>query len=128
MNEEEVIIEPEVEKKLNPNEKSWAIAVHLLAFVTFIGIPLGNILGPLILWLIKKGDMPLVDEQGKSALNFQISMTIYAVISFFLIFAFVGIVLLPIVIIMDIICTIIAAVKVNNGEPYSYPLSIHFLK
>lgn len=122
---DEVVLEP---KNQNPNEKSWAIAVHLLAFIQFIGIPFGNILGPLVLWLIKKGEMPLVDEQGKAAINFQISMTIYAVISFVLVFVLIGLALLPLVLIVDIVCTIIAAVKVNNQEPYSYPFSIRFLK
>ncbi|MBU1120234.1 DUF4870 domain-containing protein, partial [Patescibacteria group bacterium] len=50
---------------------------HLSSFVAFIGIPFGNVLGPLIIWLVKKNEMPLVEVNGKEALNFQISMSIY---------------------------------------------------
>ena len=52
---------------------------HLLSLTLLIGVPLGNILGPLIIWLIKRDEDPFVDLCGKESLNFQISMTIYIV-------------------------------------------------
>jgi len=62
-------------------EKTWGLFCHLSAFGLFVFPPFGNILGPLIIWLIKKDESPYVDKQGKESLNFQISFTIYAFIA-----------------------------------------------
>ena len=75
----------------------WAMLCHLSTFAGMVGIPFGNILGPLIIWLIKKDEYPFVDDQGKEALNFQISMTVYLIVSVLLCFVLVGFILLPIV-------------------------------
>jgi len=114
----------------NPDkpDRTWDLLCHLLALTGLIGVPLGNILGPLVIWLIKKDQLPSVDAHGKESLNFQISMTIYAIVAAISIFAIIGFVLLPAVIITDLILVIIAAVKASNGEFYRYPLTIRFLK
>jgi len=82
----------------------------------------------LIIWQIKKNEHPFMDEQGKEAVNFQISMLIYGIIAGLLCFACVGFVLVPAVVIVDVIFLLIAAVKANNGEHYRYPLTIRFIK
>lgn len=106
----------------------WGMSAHLASLAGFIGIPLGNIIGPLVVWLIKKDEMEFVDEQGKEALNFQISMTIYAIVSALTIMLFIGIILLPIVILADLILTIVAAINARDGNHYQYPLTIRFIK
>lgn len=108
------------------DECMWAMLCHLTALSGYIGVPFGNIVGPLVVWLIKKDEMPLVDDQGKESLNFQISVLIYAVVSGLAILILIGIVLLPAVLIFSIVMTIIAAVKANSGEVYRYPLTIRF--
>ena len=102
---------------------------HLSALVLYLGIPFGNVFGPLIVWMIKRAEIPLVDEQGKESLNFQLSVVIYALIisPTFCIFG-LGAFLLLALLIAQIILVIIAAVKVNNGENFQYPLTIRFLK
>jgi len=115
-------------EKLASEEKNWAVLTHLSALSIFIGIPFGNIIGPLVMWLIKKDVFPFVDEQGKEALNFQISMTIYILISAILIVVLIGFILLPLCLICDLVFTIIAALKASDGEHYRYPLTIRFLK
>ncbi len=105
---------------------TWGMLCHLSALSGFIGIPLGNILGPLVIWLVKKDESPFVDEQGKESLNFQISMIIYGVVAGLSIFLIIGIVLLPAVIVTDIVLVIIASIKVSKGERYRYPLTIRF--
>ncbi len=72
--------------------------------------------------------MPLVDDQGKESLNFQISMTLYYILSTILIIALIGIVLLIGLSIFNLIVVIIASVKANKGEKYRYPLCIRFIK
>ena len=111
----------------NRDENMWAMFCHLSALAGFV-IPLGNILGPLVIWLIKKDEYPLVNDQGKEALNFQISMTIFLIVSAILIIVLIGIVLLIGLAVFDIIVTIIAMVKANEGVAYRYPLNIRFIK
>ena len=108
--------------------RMWGMFSHLTALSAFIGIPFGNIIGPLIIWLIKREEFPLVDDQGRESLNFQISMTIYTIVSFFLCFIIIGFLILPAVLLADLILVIIASVKANKGEAYRYPLTIRFIK
>ncbi len=108
--------------------KLWCLACHLSALSGFIGVPFGWVVGPLIVWLIKGKEIPAVQEHGKDALNFQISMTIYGIVAGLLIFAFVGFLLLPAVAIADLVLTILAGLKAYNGERFQYPLTIRFLK
>jgi len=121
---------PEVSKEVDKDARMWAMFCHLAGLALFIPIIpiIGNVIGPLIIWQIKKDDYPFVDEQGKEAVNFQISMLIYGVIAAILIFACIGAVLLPAVIIFDVVFLLIAAVKANNGQHYRYPLTIRFIK
>ena len=109
-------------------ERTWATFCHLSSLVAFIGIPFGNILGPLVIWLIKKNEMPLVDQEGKSALNFQISMTIYTVVAFILCFIAIGFLLIFPIILFNVVLVIIAAIKTSNGEKFQYPCTILFVK
>lgn len=105
----------------------WAMACHLSAFTGYL-LPFGHIVGPLIVWLIKGKESARVDRHCKEALNFQISMTIYLLISGVLVFAVVGIFLLAALSIADFILIIVAAVKTRSGEDYRYPLTIRFIK
>ena len=109
---------------------------HLSALAICIGIPFGNIIGPLIVWLIKKDEFPSVNVHGKQSLNFQITVTIALVATsvagfvsvliccigylFFIVAGLIGL--------AGLILPIIAGVKANNGESYQYPYSIEFVK
>jgi len=108
--------------------RMWATFCHLSALSFLIGVPLGNILGPLIFWLIKKDEFPFVDGEGKESLNFQISMTIYGFIAFLLCFVMIGFVLLIGLFIAEIVLVILASISANRGESYSYPCTIRFIK
>lgn len=100
---------------------------HLSAFLGFI-IPFGNILGPLVIWLIKKAEYPFVDDQGKEALNFQISILIAFIISAILMFIAIGFLLMVAVAIYAIVMIIIAAIKANEGVAYRYPYALRLIK
>ncbi len=115
-------------KKANNPANTWAMLCHLLGLCTFIGIPFGNIIGPLVVWLIKGKEYDFVDEQGKEALNFQISMTIYALIAGLLIIILIGWILIFALVVADIVLTIMASIKVNNGESYRYPYIFRLIK
>ena len=105
---------------VSADEKNFGMLAHLLAIFT-------NFIGPLVIWLVKKDESAFVDRHGKEALNFQISVMIYCIVSSFLVVFLIGILLLTAVSIMDLVCCIIAAIKASNGEEYSYPLSIRFV-
>lgn len=110
------------------DEQNWAMLCHLSALAGFV-VPFGNLLGPLVVWLLKRAEMPLVERHGREALNFQITVSIAAVISFLLMFVLIGFVLIAIVGITALVLTVMAAVKVSNGElDYRYPWSLRLLK
>ena len=100
---------------------------HLSALVGYL-IPLGNIIGPLLIWQIKKKEMPAIDAHGKEALNFQISLVIYFLVAAVLTFVLIGIPLMFALAIFGLVCTIMAGLKANNGELWHYPLTIRLLK
>ena len=107
-------------------ERTWGMLAHLSALVQFLGVP--SIVGPLVVWLVKKDTMPFVNDQGKEALNFQITVLIAAIISAALICVVVGIFMLIAVGLYALIFSIIAAVKANEGVAYRYPLTIRLVK
>ncbi len=119
-------------READPKARMWAMFCHLAAFAGLLPVVpgLGCLLGPLIVWLIKKDEYPFVDEQGKEALNFQITMFIYAVVAGLLMLLCVGIFLLVAVGVVDVVLVILAAIKVNDGYHYRYPypLIIRFIK
>ena len=107
--------------------RQWAMFCHFAAFLGFV-FPLGNLIGPLIVWQIKKDLDPFVDEQGKEALNFQISVAIAFMLSVLLMLVVVGFLLASLVAIGAIVLTIIAGIKVNEGQAYRYPFSWRLIK
>ena len=115
--------------------RMWNMLCHLSALAGFIGVPFGNIIGPLLVWQIKKNEFPSVEIHGKAALNFQITVTIAALVgvvtAVVLSFFCVGYLLIPVVMLIGLagmIFAIIAGIKANNGEDYKYPYSIEFVK
>jgi len=117
--------ENDVKKK--KDAQLWATLCHLGGFAGFI-FPFGNIIAPLIIWLIKREEYEFVDDQGKEALNFQISMSIYLILAAVLILIIIGFVLLIGLIIFAIIMMVMAAIKTSEGDRYVYPLTIRLIK
>ena len=116
-----------METAINREERNWAMACHLSALTAvFSGI--GMIVGPLVVWLIKKDEMPFVDDQGKEALNFQITMMIALLICTPLIFLVIGLLLIPLICLFDLIMVIIASIKSADGERYRYPFALRLVR
>jgi len=119
------------------DERMWGMLCHLSSLAGSV-IPMGNIVGPLVVWMIKKDEYAFVDDQGKESLNFQISIAIYVVAAIALYFLMIGIFAVPIfgllmsvmaaITIFGLVMSVIAAVKANGGEYYRYPLTIRFVK
>ena len=120
----------EANEELNKDARMWAMFCHLAGLAGFLPIVpvIGSIIAPLVIWQMKKDDFKFVDEQGKEAVNFQISILIYALVAGLLCFVCIGFVLLPGVYIFDLVFLLIAAIKANDGRQYRYPLTIRFIK
>ena len=89
-----------------------------------VGFP---ILGPLIVWLVKKDQSSYLDRQGRELLNFQLSYLLYAFLSFWLCFILIGVPLLFAIGIATIVLTIIGIVNAAEGKVYRFPLTIRLL-
>ncbi len=109
-------------------ERDWAMFSHLSTLLSFLGLPLVNIIAPLVMWQMKKEEMPFGSSQAKECLNFQITATLAILISIPLCFVIIGFLFLIPIVILDLVFTIIAAVKANEGVEYRYPLTIRFIK
>ena len=115
--------------------RTWAVLCHASALLGFVFPIVAHVLGPLIVWQLKRTDLPEIDEHGKESLNFQISMLIYtaglAVVCFILMFILVGFLLLPlfgVLHLLNLIFVIIASVKASEGKLYRYPMTIRLIK
>jgi uncharacterized Tic20 family protein len=105
----------------------WSMLCHLSALAGFL-IPLGNIIGPLIVWQMKKNEYPQVDDQGKESLNFQITVSIAVVVCLLLMLVVIGAFLLLIVGLGSLILIIIGGLKANEGVLYRYPVNLRLIK
>ena len=119
-----------VRKEVNKDARMWAMFCHLSGLAALLPILpfIGGIIAPIIIWQIKKDEHPFVNEQGKEAVNFQISILIYELVAGLLVFLCVGAFLLFAVMIFNIVFLVIAAIKANDGFHYHYPLCIRFIK
>ncbi len=107
--------------------RNWAMTCHLAGFLGYT-FPFGHIFGPLAVWLFKGEKYPLVDDQGKEALNFQLSISLYLIVAALLTLAVIGFALLGILVVFHFIVIIVAAVRARSGERYRYPLTIRFIR
>ena len=107
--------------------RNWAMICHLSALSGYL-IPFGNILGPLIIWVLKKDDDPFINDQGKEVLNFQLTMTMVLFFCAILIFILIGFLLIAALGIAVLIMTVVGAINANEGRYYRYPMTIRFFK
>ncbi|MEM7601868.1 MAG: DUF4870 domain-containing protein [Verrucomicrobiota bacterium] len=112
-------------------ERNWAVAAHLASVAGWVGIPFGHILAPLVVWLIKKDESEFVRGQAIESLNFQISMTIYALVAGAVAATVIGLVVaIPAIIVIaigDVIYTLVGAIRVSEGVAYRYPWTIRLI-
>ena len=127
---------PPMQQQVVTKDRTWEMLAHLSALAMFVLPAFGNMIGPLVVWLLKRED-PAVDAHGKEALNFQLSLWLYlvgaTVTTLVLTLFIIGIFLWPLLIgafafwhLFDAIMVIIAAVKASNGQFFRYPLTIRF--
>jgi uncharacterized protein len=108
-------------------ERNWAVFCHLGGLGGLLVPGVGQVLGPLVLWLARRKESAFVDHHGREALNFQISMTLYAVVAVALIWVLIGFVLILAVLVVQFVFMVIASVAASQGEEYRYPLTLRLV-
>ena len=105
----------------------WATLLHLSMLSGYL-IPFAGFVAPIIIWQIKKDELPAIDVHGKNAANWLISLMIYFVVASVLSLLFIGIPLIFALITISVVFPIIGAIRANNGEIWQYPLSLKIIK
>lgn len=117
--------------------RQWGMLCHLAGLLFLTRIPFADIIGPLVIWLLKREDHNYIDKQGRESLNFQISMALYAYAITVPVFL-LGVMRLPLAaitvggalivlhLLLHVSLTIIGAVKANNGCLIRYPFTMRF--
>lgn len=113
--------EPDPEQPSESETRKWLTWLHLSGLFVML-------FPPLIIWVLKKDEIPAMEKHGPDVMNFQISMWIYLIAASMLIFLAIGILILPLLGIFSTFVVIINTVRVANGNSYKYPLSIRFIK
>jgi len=121
-----------------PDVRTMGMLCHLAALVGLLGNGIGFLLGPLVVWLIKKDDHPFIDDQGREAINFQLTVLIVGIVTgivawicamtvILLIVAIPLLLLLGVLAIVALVLTIIGGLRAKDGIAYRYPFSFRFL-
>lgn len=113
---EETVSQPEMSREA----RNMAMLCHLLGVMGFFA--------PLMIWLIEREKHRFVDEHGRDAMNYQISLLLYCAVSFLLTLVIIGVLMLCVLIVVHVVLVIVGAVKASRGEPWHYPIAISFLK
>jgi uncharacterized Tic20 family protein len=121
--------------EIDKQERKWAMFCHLagLAGLSPLLPVIGCAVAPLVIWQLKSDEFPFVAEQGRRAVNFQLSMLLYVTIGTIIcLVSLIGVFLIPVVFcvfgLVDLMLVLIAAVKANRGQHYRYPIAIRFFK
>ena len=108
--------------------RTWCVLCHASALLGLFTYFIGHIFGPLIVWLLKRGDAVEIDAHGKESINFQLSMLIYDAVAAILCLVLIGFPILIVLWVLNTVLVIVAAIKAGDGELYRYPLTIRFVK
>jgi uncharacterized Tic20 family protein len=107
--------------------RQWSMFLHL-SLLTGLIIPFAGLIVPILIWQIKKEELPELDDHGKIVVNWIISEVIYLFVCFVLSFVIIGIFLIPIIGGISIVFPIIGGIQANKGILWKYPLSLNILK
>lgn len=119
-------LEPQLSEK-DKTTNTWAMVLHL-SVLSGLVVPLAGLIVPIVIYLVKKDELPGLKPHGDVVFNWMISALIYAIISVILMIVLVGFLLAPLVAILSLVFPIIGGIKASDGEVWPYPLSIRFFK
>ena len=110
----------------NKEAQNWAIFSHLGGLIGSLihAIPFGGIAGAAVVWLLKRNESEVVDRNGREALNFQISMSLWFALAMWSGIAFA----VPVLAALHLAFPVVAAIAASKGESYRYPLTVRFIQ
>jgi uncharacterized Tic20 family protein len=123
----DIQVEDNGDNPVSPKERRIAAICHLSGFIGFLIPPIGHLLGPLLVWLIYRDKSLFIDDQGREAVNFQLSTTFYVIASSLLVFIFVGMFLMVILSVFWLVFVVVATVRSSQGSLFRYPLNLRIL-
>ena len=112
---------------VDESARTTAMAAHLSTFAGLI-VPFGSVIGPLAVWLTRRDRDPFIDQAGREALNFGISIAIYGAVLLVAALLLVGIPFLIIGVVAWVVLASLAAVKASQGQAYRYPLTLRLVR
>jgi uncharacterized Tic20 family protein len=115
-----------VTSAISKEERNWAMFAHLSALLVYPTL-IGGIVGPLVIWLMRKDDMSFAADQAKETLNFQITVYLIGLVCCILFLILIGFVLFGLLVVAHVVLTIIAAVKASEGVAYRYPFNLRLI-
>ena len=127
MNTESFLPASSLPPALTKEDRTWGMAVHLSAFAGHV-FPFAHIIAPLVIWLLKRETSAFVDDQGKEAVNAQISVTLYGAAAVILCFLLIGFPLVAGLYVANFVLVIVAAIAANEGKAYRYPFILRLVK
>lgn len=108
--------------------RKWAMFCHYAAFAWLFAPMIGNVIGPLVVWQLKRESDPYVDAQGREALNFQLTLSLALMLCGLLAWLVIGFPLMALVSVVGLVLTVIGGTKANEGRPWRYPFCLRFLR
>ena len=107
--------------------RTTAAVAHLSTFAGLV-VPFGSVIGPLAVWLTRRDRDPFIDQAGREALNFGITIAIYGTVLLVAALMLVGIPFLIIGVVAWVVLASLAAIKASQGETYRYPLTLRLVR
>lgn len=104
-------------------ERNWAMLAHFLGLAP---MPILNVLGPLLVWLLKKDSSTYIQQHAKEAVNFQVTVLIGLFISFWFCAILIGFLMIGVILITNIVLVFACAIKAKHGEIVRYPFALRF--
>lgn len=108
-------------------ERNWAVCCHLGGFAGLVLPGLGHVVVPLVLWLVRRDRSAFVEHHGREALNFQLSITLYAIVATALMWVLIGFLLILAVLGVQFVFMVLASIAASQGERYRYPLTLRLV-
>ncbi|HVO47141.1 MAG TPA: DUF4870 domain-containing protein [Steroidobacteraceae bacterium] len=110
------------------DERTWGMLAHLAAFTGLLVPVVGNIAGPLVVWLAKRERSAFISAQGREALNFNITVVLGMLVCGILAFVLIGLLLGLVLFVYWLVATLVAGIKAGEGVRYRYPVAFRFVK
>jgi uncharacterized Tic20 family protein len=107
--------------------RDWAMVLHL-SLLAGHTVPLGGLIAPIVIWQTQKDEMPELDPHGKNAANWVLTFLLGCAVFGLLSFVLIGIPFLAVLLVLNVVFPVIAAVKASEDRVWRYPLSITFFK